>query len=427
MGRRQRILISAYGCGPARGSEPGVGWHWSCQAARFHDVWVLTPESEQASIEAYSRGDLPDGLRFLHTDLPRWIRPSNQDTVVRYALHYHLWQLWAYFYVRRMHTQISFDVVHHLTLGAHWKPSFLALLPIPFIWGPVGGAEKSPSQFAKSLPLAGRIGESLRSVVHWIAECDPFVRLTARRARLTLAKTAETAARVKALGAPAVEVYSEVGLPEDELAKLSRLAVRTGEPVRFLSIGRQLHWKGFDLGLRAFARIHAECPEATYWLAGDGPERARLQTLCRELGIAEKVTFLGWRSRPEVLEALASCDVLVHPSLHDSGGWACIEAMAAGRPVICLDLGGPGVQVTAQTGFKITARNPQQALDDVAAAMQLVAQDPILLARLGAAARSRVLEEFTWIGKARKVAGLYEFPHDKVKAGSESGSMACQL
>ena len=50
--------------------------------------------------------------------------------------------------------------------------------------------------------------------------------------------------------------------------------------------------------------------------------------------------------------------MLIHPSLHDSGGWVCLEAMAAGRPVICLDLGGPGLQVTEKTGIKVKASTP---------------------------------------------------------------------
>jgi glycosyltransferase involved in cell wall biosynthesis len=407
MRSRLKILISAYGCGPARGSEPGVGWHWSKQAAKFHEVWVLTPESERKSIEAYEGQDLPSGLHFLHTDLPRWIRPSNQDTVIRYALHYHLWQLWAYFYVRKLHARVHFDAVHHLTLGAYWKPSFLALLPIPFIWGPVGGGEALPPGYAKALNWRGKIREALRSLVHRIAECDPFVRLTARRSQLTLAKTAATASRVRSLGGREIQVFSEAGIPADELKNLGVLRVRAGGSLRFVSVGRLLQWKGFELGLRAFARIHKEYPDVTYWVIGDGPERRHLVEVSRKLAIADKVKFLGWQSRSQVLESLSACDVLVHPSLHDSGGWVCLEAMAAGRPVICLDLGGPGVQVTNETGFKIPADEPETALMQLAHAMRMLSADRGLVDRLGSAARRRVLEEFAWDQKGKKVADLY--------------------
>ena len=67
-----------------------------------------------------------------------------------------------------------------------------------------------------------------------------------------------------------------------------------------------------------------------------------MEKLARELGITANVKFWGGIRRAQVLEKLAECDVLIHPSLHESGGWVCLEAMAAGRPVVCLDLGGPG-------------------------------------------------------------------------------------
>ena len=113
--------------------------------------------------------------------------------------------------------------------------------------------------------------------------------------------------------------------------------------------------KAFHLGLRAFAQFHRQLPESEYWIIGDGPERKGLERLARQLGVAESVRFWGWLPRPEALRLLAECDVLVHPTLHDSGGWVCLEAMVAARPVVCLDLGGPGVQVTDETGIKLPA------------------------------------------------------------------------
>jgi len=66
----------------------------------------------------------------------------------------------------------------------------------------------------------------------------------------------------------------------------------------------------------------------------------------------------------------------MHPSLHDSGGWVTLEAMAAGRPVICLDLGGPALQVSEATGIKIPAISPPQVVADLASALKQLAGDP---------------------------------------------------
>ena len=130
-------------------------------------------------------------------------------------------------------------------------------------------------------------------------------------------------------------------------------------------------WKGFALGLKALPwhfKTHGqtELKNAEYWLVGDGAEFLRLRTLSDKLGIAPNVKFWGRLSREDTMKKLAECQVLVHPSLHDSGGWVCLEAMAMGKPVICLDLGGPATQVQKNTGFKIPAHTPTQVVSDMA-------------------------------------------------------------
>ncbi|GBD39719.1 D-inositol 3-phosphate glycosyltransferase [bacterium HR37] len=96
----------------------------------------------------------------------------------------------------------------------------------------------------------------------------------------------------------------------------------------------------------------------------------------------------------------------MHPSLHDSGGWVCVEAMAAGRPVICLDLGGPALQVTEETGFKIPTRTPEQAVVEMAKAMLRLARDLDLRLKMGEA-RRRVWEEFSWERQGRQMKEIY--------------------
>jgi len=84
-----------------------------------------------------------------------------------------------------------------------------------------------------------------------------------------------------------------------------------------------------------------------------------------------------------------------------------VEAMAAGRPVICLDLGGTALQVTQETGIKVPAISPEQVVHDLAAGIDHLARDASHRARLGQAARERVTEHFNWERKGEDVAHLY--------------------
>jgi len=100
--------------------------------------------------------------------------------------------------------------------------------------------------------------------------------------------------------------------------------------------------------------------------------------------------------------------VLLHPSLHDSGGTVCLEAMAAGRPMVCLDLGGPAVHVDENSGFAIPAKSPEQVVDGIAEALHSLATDVDLRKRMSAASRQRVRDVFTEDSKAERTNALYK-------------------
>ena len=402
-----KILISAYACEPGRGTELGVGWNTVREVARYHEVWVLTrPDDGREAIEAeLARNPVPN-LHFVYFTLPIWGDGWKWGQGA-FQIHYYLWQIQAYFVARKLHQQIGFDIAHHVTFVKYSTPSFLSLLPIPFIFGPVGGGETAPKTFWRDFSRRGKIYEILRNLTRWIGERDPFTRMTVRRSALAWATTADTATRLIAMGGKNVQILSQVGLLAEEVAGLAQYPLPESAPVRFISIGRFLHWKGFNLGLRAFAQATLP-PDAEYWIVGQGAEAPRLQALARDLGIASQVKFWQEMPRTELLDNLGNCLALVHPSLHESGGFVCLEAMASGRPVICLDLGGPAVQVTEETGFKIPAQDPEQAVQEMALAITQLAKDPELRSRLGLAGRQRVNALFNWETKGKFLVGVYE-------------------
>lgn len=404
MVRRLKVLISAYACEPGKGSEPGVGWSVARAMAQYHDIWVMTRASNRAAIEAELRRNPLPGVRFVYWDLPGWARFWKRG---RRGVHlyYYLWQLRVLGLARALHAEVKFDLAHHATFIRYWAPSFLCFLRVPLVWGPVGGGESAPKSFWTNAGVWSTFYESARAIAGWVGGRGPFVRATARRSAIALATTGRCAARLRALGAKHVEILSEVGLSREECRPINVIQAEPRAVIRFVSVGQLIHLKGFDISLRAFAL--ANIPAAEYWLIGDGRERRRLENLASRLGIAERVHFCGAVPRAEVLARLQECDVMLHPALHDSGGWAAVEGMAAGLPVICLDLGGPATQVTAETGFKIPARNPEQAGRDIAAAMTALAQDKELRRRLSLDARERVRREFCWSAKAERFNAIY--------------------
>lgn len=122
----------------------------------------------------------------------------------------------------------------------------------------------------------------------------------------------------------------------DTVPPVSRAAHSTPDGVPLLlSLGRLHRNKAFDVLLAALPKI----PNAVLWIAGEGPERDALQDQAQELGILDRIRFLGWRQ--DVAALMAACDVYVCPSRHEPLGNVVIEAWAASRPVVAAASQGP--------------------------------------------------------------------------------------
>jgi len=404
---RLKILMSAYACEPGKGSESAGGWHRVLQAARFHDVWVITRANNRQKIDSDTTIRNHPHIHWVYYDLP-WILRFWKRGSRGIQLYYFLWQFGIYGVAKRLHREVRFDLIHHVTLVRYWTPSLLVRLSAPMIFGPVGGGESCPKSFYSTFRFGGRLKEHLRDTVRWVAEHELLNRATVRNAAIVLATTDQSAERVRKMGAHNVSVSASFALTQEELDEFNKPTAVHENSFRFISMGRLLHWKGFHLGLQAFAQIHKECPQSEYWIVNNGPEKERLQTLARELGIESKVTFFGkLPTLADVHAKLHQSDVLVHPSLHDSFGNVCLEAMAAAKPVICLDLGGPAIQITDQCGFKILADHPEHAVASMATAMKTLYRDPELRQRMGANGRARANEFFRWDRKGDEMNAIY--------------------
>jgi glycosyltransferase involved in cell wall biosynthesis len=284
----------------------------------------------------------------------------------------------------------------------------------------VGGGETVPEAFRADYGLRGMLFEWARDIGRWMGDHDPLVHRTARKSAVALATTPNAALRLARVGARDVRVITEAALDGAEADLLGRLpapeaVTANGEPFRFVSLGRLRHFKGYHLAVEAFAR--AGLPDAEYWVIGDGPERPGLEQLAGELGVGERVRFWGELPRAQALERLANCAVLVHPSLRESGGWVCLEGMAAGRPVICLDLGGPAVQVPPEAGFRIPATTPEVTVARLAEAMRRLAGDADLVRTMGRAGREHVRMRHVWGERIAEYSGFYD---EAIGAGADA-------
>jgi len=105
---------------------------------------------------------------------------------------------------------------------------------------------------------------------------------------------------------------------------------------------------------------------------------------------------------------MRQCDTFLFPSLRDGGGAVVVEAMAAGKPVICMDLAGPGMHVTEDCGFKIPPRSPDEAIELMTQALERLYHDRELRVRMGHAGRARAEQVYSWDHLGERLRKIYE-------------------
>jgi glycosyltransferase involved in cell wall biosynthesis len=425
--RKLRILACAYAClyedgVPVVGGEAVLGWNLVHQLGRFHQVWVLTSASNQPGIEAELQRRPAPNLTFVYLALPRWLRPflAFLGGIQFYA---YLWQIRAYFAARKLHAQVKFDAFHHLTYANDWMASYIgALLPVPYFRGPGGGAQRTPKAFLREYPLSARVWERFRAVGQWVLRHDPFFVRGQRRARAILLCNREAAEAVPARLRDKVQLFPVNGISADDLeifAEGNGLGGPGGQtpPGRsgssagifeVLSAGKLLSLKGHALAIRAFEPFAKRHSDVTLTIVGDGPERPRLEDLIRKLGIEKQVRLERWAPRSDLLARMRRCDTFLFPSLRDGGGAVVVEAMAAGRPIICMNLAGPGMHVTDECGFKIPARSPDESIELMAQALEQLYENRELRSRMGQAAQARAQQSYSWDHLGERLLRIYE-------------------
>jgi glycosyltransferase involved in cell wall biosynthesis len=438
-----KVLTSAFACAPGGGNERLgggeliLGWNVVRQLARCHEVWVLTHSENRDAIE---RGLQPGDacrLHFHYLRLPGLLERLTrvQGGIQLYA---YVWQVRAYFLARRLHREVRFDVFHHVTYANDWMASYIgALLPVPYLRGPGGGSHRTPPAFLKEYSFSARLWERFRVFGQWVLRHDPVYVRGQRRARALLLCNREAADAVPRRLKSKVQLFPVNGFSEEDLrifagdspgsagtrgndggpmggspseAGGAANAGRAAAHARFevLSAGKLLGLKAYPLAIRAFARFAERHPGVHFTIVGEGPERPRLEKLVRDLALEKRVQLTRWMPRHDLLVMMRQCDTFLFPSLRDGGGAVVVEAMAAGKPVICMDLAGPGLHITEECGIKLPARSPGEVVELMAQALERLYQDKGLRERMGQAGRSRAERSYSWDRLGERLLKIYE-------------------
>lgn len=396
---RRKILIVAAACHPDQGSEPGLGWNWSVRLADHHDVTVITGDFEgsQAAIEARLRQDPALASRMRFRFLPWFEAPSSGVRAwlwsyyqpLYYAAYEH-WMREAFAVADRLvRDEGGYDLCHQLNMIGFREPGYLWQLPLPFVWGPVGGTQNVPWGMLASLGAVEGFRHVARNVINeYQKRYSPRFRKALTRADSVIAVASDTAETLKRLhGVDSEVIAAAFGSAKHERGRVRR----PNDALRFVYTGQHLSRKGVPFALRALARLDSSRPWV-FDIVGSGVMTASWKRLAARLGIASRVVFHGFVTRERLFDLLDQGDVYVFPSLLEGWPASIAEALSLGLPVVTTDHQGMRDMVTPDCGILVDPVRPQRLVGGLVEAFARLTADPGLVTRLSEGALRRAEE-----------------------------------
>jgi hypothetical protein len=376
---RRSAAVFAYLCEPERGSERGAGWGILRTVAASCDCVAITSPESGAALRRFleEHADLP--IEVVAVGEPWWAAAAKRSRVGEFLV-YLAWERKAREAVAHRVDRSEIDISVHATLSAFWLPSVATDLGLPSIWGPVGGAVTTPRRL---WPLLGWGGVGVE-VLDWLAvrgmSLLPSTRRTWRNATVRVAQNAETVGRLPRRLRAGTIVLNHA-LFHDLTPPKPRAANEVEREPYVAWVSPMESRKGPELAIRALA---AASPDVRLVMAGDGPERSRIERIARELGVSDRVRFEGQVPHERALDILAGAGVALFTGLREEGGFALAEAMLLGTPVVVLANGGAATVGRSSTDGERTTlvevRSLAETISSMGAAidehMQAASSDP---------------------------------------------------
>jgi glycosyltransferase involved in cell wall biosynthesis len=413
-----RILLIAEACNPTWTSVPLLAYSLArALAARDDlDVTLVTQVRNRESLES---DPIANDVHLHYIDnewfgrpffrVGEWLRGNSQlSWTTAMAAAWPGYMVFEKMVHRRFGRDLSahsFDLIHRISpLFPTYGSPLAKLSNVPMLIGPLNGGLPWPADYPELRKQEREWLVPIRGIYRWL----PYHRSTYKHARGVIAGSWHTATEIPAWFAGRRYYLPENGFDLERIPLSDGwTAPEPGKRFRFVTVGRLVPYKGFDLILEAMAQSAELRRDAELVVIGDGPFRTALEAQTSELGLSSIVTFAGWIAHANLQEHLRSAQAFAFPSLREFGGGVVVEAMACGLPPIVVNYGGPGEIVSDECGIRLPMSPRKELVDRLSEAMTTLLRDPDWCRRMSTAALDRVRRCFSWPKKAAQIAAIY--------------------
>lgn len=386
----KKILVLAYALSPTRGSEYSVAWNYVTEMSKDNQIVVLYGVSGEhmgdiSEMEVYLQKNTVKNVRFIP------IKPSvftnslnilNKKGILHYTFYfaYHFWHKQVYIAVKDLIRNEQFDLIHYLNPIGYREPGFLWKIDLPYIWGPIGGANNVPMKLIKALPFQGKLKLGFRALVNsFQLRNNKNLRKAFEKTDLLLTATTENQEIFK-------KIYNKesIYLPENciiEHPEIEYKKFSNQNFIHFVWIGSIEARKALIILLQALNLIE-DRSKFIIDIIGEGPMRSELQNYAIQKGINDCIVWHGNIPRKDVLNLLKNSYLNIITSLSEGNPTTIWEAMSVGVPTITIDHCGMRDTICLKCGIKIKINTYDQVVKSFAEEIENLIQNPVKLKEL---------------------------------------------
>lgn len=373
------ILVLAYAISPTRGSEYSVAWNYVREMSKDNKLTILYGASgdhmgDCAEMEEYAMRHLNEQIVFVPIYPNKWakfLNWPNRHGILVYSFYYayKVWMKQAYKVAKTLAAKEHFDLVHYVGMIGYREPGYLWKLGLPYMWGPVAGANNAPAVLMKNMPIIGKLKHGFRTIANTLQlHYNKRLRKALTATDIFLTATSENQHIFR-------KVFGKdsIYIPENGIIGNIRLNKKKFiDPAKYnvIIVGSLNARKSVGIFLDALTRLkHKEMVHVD--VVGGGPLKENLQQYALENSIDGLITWHGQLERNNAVQLFDFAHLHVITSISEGNSTVILEAMSYGVPTLSFDhcgmhdtlRGGAGILIPIAATYDVCVQSVADALD----------------------------------------------------------------
>ncbi len=378
-------MVLAYMLSPYKGSEFSVAWNYVTEMSKDNDLTVLYGISGKhmgdcEEMEAYIKDNPISGVNLVAVKpnrLANVLNFLNRHDVFVYTFYfaYRVWQKLAYQKAIELMECNNFDLIHYVGMIGYREPGYLWKLGLPYVWGPVSGANNAPIQLMKRMPLSGKMKQLFRNFSNTLQfKYSGRLKKALKFTDILLTATSENHDKFLT-----VHGKDSICIPENAIIgdiSLNQNKFIAPDKYRLIVVGTLDARKSVGILLEAMSLVKYK-DKILLDIVGDGPLRSILESQAQDLGINDIINWHGFLPRTKAVELFESAHLHVITSVSEGNPTTIWEAMMHGVPTLSFDHCGMHDTLSDGAGILIPIKNTyEENIEAIASALDHLIKAP---------------------------------------------------